>query len=97
MSRWRKVVDRQLTPTSWILRLECGHEAFRSAPHTAKGLPLQVLCQACKSLIGSQIRAASGRLGIIASYRDGQFDVAWNKDGVTRSTLDELREKAEIL
>jgi hypothetical protein len=97
MSRWRKVVDRQLTPTSWMLRLECGHEAFRSAQHTAGELPLQVLCQPCKSLIGSHIKAASGRLGTISSYSDGQFDVAWTKDGVSRSTLDELREKVEIL
>jgi len=97
MSRWRKVVDRRLTPSAWLLRLECGHEAYRSAQHAIQELPLQVLCQPCKSLIGSRIQAPVGRLGIVSSYRDGKFDISWNNDGVTRATLDELREKVEIL
>ncbi len=97
MSRWRKVVDRQLAHSAWLLRLECGHEAFRSAQHAAQELPIQVLCHACNSLIGSHIQAPTGRHGIISSYRDGKFDISWNNDSVTRSTLDELREKVEIL
>jgi hypothetical protein len=97
MSRWRKVIDRQLTPSAWLLRLECGHEAFRSAQHALNELPAQVLCQACKALIGRQIQAPVGRVGVISSYRNGKFDISWNNDGVTRSTLDELRETVEIL
>ena len=97
MSRWRKVVDRQLTPSTWMLRLECGHEAYRSAQHAVQELPIQVLCQACRSLIGSHIQAPAGRVGIISSYHDGKFEISWDNDRVTRSTLDELREKVEIL
>ena len=97
MSRWRKVVDRQLTSGAWMLSLECGHEAFRSAQHDVEELPSRVLCQACQSLIGSQIKSHLGRLGIVSSYDDGKFAISWNNDGVTSSTLDELREKVEIL
>jgi hypothetical protein len=97
MSRWRKVVDRQLTHNAWLLRLECGHEAYRAAQHTVQELPIQVLCQPCKSFIGSRIQAPLGRLGVVSSYRDGKFDISWNNEAVTRSTLDELREKVEIL
>ena len=86
-----------MTPSAWLLQLECGHEAYRSAKHAAQELPVQVLCQPCKSLIGSHIQAPVGRLGIISSYHDGKFDISWSNDGVTRSTLDELRETAEIL
>jgi len=97
MSRWRKVVDRRPAYNAWLLRLECGHEAFRSAQHAAQELPVQVLCHACNSLIGSHIQAPTGRSGIISSYHDGKFDISWNNDSVTRSTLDELREKVELL
>ena len=97
MSRWRKVVDRRLAGSAWMLRLECGHEAYRSAQHAVQELPSQVLCHACNSLIGSHIQASAGRVGIISSYRDGKFDISWNDRGVTRSTLDELRETVEIL
>ena len=90
-------MDRQLTPSAWLLRLECGHEAYRSAQHAVEGLPLQVLCKPCQSLIGSRIQTSVGRLGVVSSYSDGKFVISWNNDGVTRSTLDELREKVEIL
>ena len=97
MSRWRKVVKRRLTSGAWQLELECGHDAYRSVQHDVQELPVQVLCQACKSLIGSRIQAPLGRSGTISSYHDGKFDISWNNDGVTRSTLDELRETVEIL
>src|SRR3990172_5756669 len=97
MSRWRKIVDRRLISDAWLLQLECGHEAYRSSQHTVGELPDRVLCHACKSLIGSRIKNAAGQIGVVASYHDGQFDVAWQNDGVTRSTLDKLREKVELL
>jgi hypothetical protein len=97
MTRWRKTVHRKLVSDAWILTLECGHEAYRSARHSTEELPGRVLCHACNSLIGTQIKSPSGRLGIISGYHDGQFDIAWQNDGVTRSTLDTLRDTVEIL
>ena len=96
MSRWRRVLEKNWGPTTWTLRLECGHEGFRSAQYTLQELPDQVLCQACRSLIGTPVKNQQGRVGMIAGYNAGLFDVAWLNDGVTRSTLDELREKLEL-
>jgi hypothetical protein len=97
MSRWRKVVKKDGHATTWTLRLECGHEAYRSARYSEAELPDRVLCQACKSLIGSTVKSQFGKIGTIARYNHGQFDVAWQNDGVTSSTLDELREEMEIV
>ena len=93
----RKVVDKQRQPSVWTLSLECGHVAFRSAQYNRGELPGQVPCQACNSLIGSQVRRPIGVFGTVAGYRDGLFDVAWNNRELTHWTLDELREKAEII
>ena len=97
MSRWRKIVKRREISDAWVLRLECGHEAFRSPTLKVTELPDHVLCQACETLIGSRIKNASGRIGVVTSYHDGRFDIAWQNDGVTHSTLDKLRETLEIL
>jgi len=97
MRPWRKVVEREREPAIWTLRLECGHVAFRSAQYTVSELPSQVLCEGCKSLIGSQVKSAVGRLGTVSSYSNGLFDIAWKNDGSTRWTLDKLREEVEIL
>jgi hypothetical protein len=97
MARWRKVVEKDWYPTTWTLRLECGHDAYRSAQYSPTELPTRVLCRACETLIGSKVKTHFGKLGTIAAYRNGQFDVAWQNDGVTRSTLDELREEVEIV
>ncbi len=97
MTPWRKVVEKERQPTIWTLRLECGHVAYRSAQYSLRELPSQVLCEGCQSLIGSQVKNPLGKLGTISRYRDGLFDVEWNHNGLTRWTLDELREAAEIL
>ena len=97
MSRWRKIVKRRQIADAWLLRLECGHEAYRSAKLTVGELPERVPCHACKDLIGSRIRNASGRIGVVTSYHDGLFDIAWQNDGVTHSTLDKLRETLELV
>ena len=97
MSRWRKVVGRKRAPESWSLRLECGHEAYRSDRCAADELPRHVLCHACDSLIGSLVKSPVGKLGRISSYVHGNFVIAWDDDGVTRSTLDELRERLEFV
>jgi hypothetical protein len=97
MRLWRKVVDRELLPSIWALRLECGHVAYRSAGYSPRELPQRVLCEGCKSLIGSQVKNPLGKFGTIASYSNGLFDIEWKNDGLTRRTLDELREEAEIL
>lgn len=93
----RKVVDREHTPTGWVLRLECGHEAYRSASYNRRELPAQVLCKSCDFLIGLQVRDRLGESGRITSYKDGLFAIAWSKGHLTESTLEELREKAEIV
>ena len=97
MSRWRKVVDRKLATGYWSLQLECGHEAYRSELADPSELPRQVLCHACESLIGSRVKSHLGKMGVIANYQRGRFDIAWADDGVTRSTLDELREQLEFV
>ena len=97
MKPCRKVVEKEWQPTVWTLHLECGHVAYRSAQYSLRELPNQALCEGCRSLIGSQVKNPLGRFGTIASYSAGLFDVAWNNNGSTRYTLDELREKAEIL
>ena len=97
MRPWRKVVEKELQPTMWALCLECGHVAYRSAQYSLRELPPRVLCEGCKFLIGSQVKNPHGKFGTVASYNDGRFDIAWNHDGLTRLTLDELREQTEIL
>jgi len=97
MSRWRKVIKRKEAPESWSLTLECGHEVYRSAQHTAGELPRQVLCHACDSLIGSHVKTPAGKMGRIEKYTDGNFVVAWPNDELTSSTLDELREDLEFV
>jgi hypothetical protein len=97
MSRWRKVVNRKLATGYWSLHLECGHEAYRSELADPKELPRQVLCHACESLIGSRVKTHMGKQGVIESYARGRFGIAWADDGVTRSTLDELREELEFV
>ena len=97
MKRWRKVLDKDWNPTTWTLRLECGHDAYRSSRYTAQEVPDHVLCQACNDLIGSPVKTQLGKFGVIAGYHHGQFDVEWNNDGSTRWTLDKLREELEIL
>ena len=81
----------------WALGLECGHVAYRSAQYSLRELPSRVLCEGCKFLIGSQVKNPLGKFGTVTSYDDGQFCIAWNQDGLTRYTLDELREQTEIL
>ena len=97
MRRWRRVLEKERHPTTWTLRLECGHDAYRSSRYTPQELPDHVLCQACNSLIGSPVKTHMGKFGVIASYNQGMFDIAWNDDGSTRRTLDQLREELEIL
>ena len=97
MKPWRKVVEKEGQPTIWTLHLECGHVAYRSAQYSLRELPDRAPCEGCRSLIGSQVKNPLGKFGTIASYNDGRFDIAWNHDGLVRYTLDELREKAEIL
>ncbi len=97
MRLWRKVLASDWQPTIWTLRLECGHIAYRSAQYSRRELPNQVLCEACKSLIGSQVKNQLGTFGTIASYSDGLFDIEWNNSKVNRWTLEELREESEIL
>ena len=77
--------------------LECGHEAYRSELAAATELPRHVLCHACQALIGSSVKSPLGKLGVVAKYERGHFDIAWADDGVTRSTLDELREQVEFV
>ena len=93
----RKVMEKEWLATVWSLRLECGHVAYRSAQYSRRELPEQVLCDACNWLIGSQVKNPLGKYGTISSYSGGLFDITWKNDGSTRLTLDELREKAEIL
>jgi hypothetical protein len=90
-------MNRRRVHGSWTLQLECGHEAHRSDLAEANELPHQVLCHACESLIGSQVKSPLGKLGVVAKYEHGHFDVAWADDGVTQSTLDELREHVEFV
>jgi hypothetical protein len=97
MKPWRKVIEKERQPGNWILRLECGHAAYRSAQYSFPELPGRVLCEGCQSLIGSQVKNPLGKLGTVASYNNGLFDIAWKNNGLTRCTLDELREKTEIL
>ena len=97
MSRWRKIVERKLLPDAWLLQLECGHEAYRSAQLSAIELPAWALCNACRSLMGMRIKDEAGKIGTITDYHGGEFDISWQNDGVTRSTLDKLREQLEIL
>ncbi len=97
MKPWRKVLENEWLETVWALRLECGHVSYRSAQYSVRELPGQVMCEACNSLIGSQVKNPSGKFGTIASYNGGLFDIAWKNNGSTRLTLDELRETAEIL
>jgi hypothetical protein len=97
MKLWRKVVGMDWSPTGWTLRLKCGHEAYRSSPYSRQELPGQVLCKSCDFLIGSQVEDRLGTRGRVTGYRDGLFAIAWNKGGLTHATLDELREKAEIM
>jgi hypothetical protein len=97
MTRWRRTVKHKLVSDAWVLKLECGHEAYRSARHSKEELPVRVLCHACNSLIGSRIKSPSGKVGVISSYEKGRFGIAWQNDGVTRSTLDQLRDTLEIL
>lgn len=93
----RKIVAKEWMGAVWALRLECGHVAYRSAQYSERELPNQALCEACKSLIGSEVKNPLGKFGTIASYKGGLFDVAWKNDGSSHWTLDELREAAEIL
>ena len=97
MSRWRKVLDQERNSTTWALRLECGHEAYRSDSYGLEELPSQVLCQACDSLIGSHVRNHLGKVGTISGYSGGQFAVSWGESDKTRCTLDELREEIEFV
>ena len=93
----RKVVGMDWHPTAWTLRLECGHEAYRSSPYSRQELPGQVLCKSCDFLIGQQVKDRRGASGRITSYKDGLFAIAWSKGGLSHATLDELREEAEII
>jgi hypothetical protein len=93
----RKVLAKEWMGTVWALRLECGHVAYRSVQYSERELPEQTLCEACNWLIGSQVKNPLGKFGTISSYSGGLFDITWQNDGSTRLTLDELREKAEIL
>ena len=97
MSIRRKVLDYQWRPTVWTLELECGHVAFRSNRYLRKELPPQVLCEACNSLIQSQVKNPAGALGRITNYSGGRFEIAWNDSVPTRWTLEELRNRVEIL
>ena len=98
MRTYRRVIKKENHPGGWTLRLECGHEAFRSHRYTPRELPNQALCDACDLLIGSRVRKPLGTMGTITSYSgDGRFDVEWNDSPPTHWTLDELREAAEIV
>ena len=90
-------MEPEWQPTHWKLHLECGHVAYRSAQYTRRELPAHAICEACNSLVGSKVKKPLGALGTITSYSDGRFEVAWNDDGLTRWTLDELREEVEII
>ena len=97
MKLWRKVVGMDWSPTVWTLRLECGHEAYRSSCYSRRELPSQVLCQCCEFLIGQQVKDRLGKCGRIMGYNAGLFAIVWSKGGLSHSTLDELREEAEII
>lgn len=97
MKPWRQVVQIEWQPGVWTLRLECGHVAFRSARYSRQELPRQVLCDGCKSLIGSRVRSPVGKMGTIAGYSGGLFDIEWSNNQSTRWTLDKIREESEIL
>ena len=97
MRPWRKVLEKEWQPTVWALHLECGHVAFRSARYAHPELPDRVPCEACKSLIGSQVKNPLGKVGTVAGYSDGAFAIAWTNEDLSHLTLDELREAAEIL
>ncbi len=97
MKFWRKVVGKEWRPTAWILRLGCGHVAYRSSRYRLQELPGQVLCRSCDSLIGQQVKTRVGTRGTITGYEGGLFAIAWSKGGSTYWTLDELREQSEIV
>ena len=97
MKLWRKVVGMDWSPTGWTLRLECGHEAYRSSTYRRQELPGRVLCQSCNFLIGQQVKDRLGTQGRVTGYKEGLFAITWNKGGVSHATLNELREKAEII
>jgi hypothetical protein len=93
----RKVAKMDWTPGGWMLRLECGHEAYRASTYNERELPVQVPCRNCELLIGQQVQDHLGQTGKITGYKGGLFAVAWNNGKRTTATLDELREKAEII
>ncbi len=97
MQLWRTVVESEWQPMGWALALECGHVSYRSAQYSPRELPARVLCEACNSLVGSKVKKRAGTLGTIANYSGGLFEIAWNDSELTHWTLDELREKVEIV
>lgn len=93
----RKVALKTWSPSGWNLRLECGHETYRSSQFNERELPVQVPCKNCELLIGQQVQDHLGQRGRITGYKDGLFAIAWTKSALSHATLDELREKAEII
>ena len=97
MNRWRKVTEKKWTNTEWTLHLECGHDGFRSGQYSPRELPERVICEACKDLIGCQVKKPLGTFGQVISYSKGLFEIVWNDSGQSRWTLDQLREESEII